>query len=332
LSEKPAIAIPVGDPAGIGPEISLKAALDPQVRALCNPIVIGDASILERHAKLCRINATFHPMARIVDADWSDDRVNVLDSARPDGATIELGKVSAAAGRASIAFCGRAVQAALAGEADAVVAAPQNETSIAAAGIKFDGHPSFVARETGTDENDVYMMLCFGDMKIAHVTLHQSVRQAIDAITQAKVLGAIAAADHALRRMGASAPKLAVGGLNPHAGEGGLFGAEEIEIIKPAIGAAAARGISVTGPFGADTMFHMSGVDAFVVMLHDQGHITAKLLAPNATAALTIGTPILFSSVAHGSAHDIAGKGVASPKAMIDALLRLSKVRSQPRK
>jgi 4-hydroxy-L-threonine phosphate dehydrogenase PdxA len=126
--------------------------------------------------------------------------------------------------------------------------------------------------------------------------------------------------------MGTAAPKIAVGGLNPHAGEGGLFGREEIEIIKPAIDAAAARGLAVTGPVGADTMFHRQGVDAFIVMLHDQGHIAAKLLARNAVAALTIGSPILFSSVGHGSAHDIAGKGVADASAMVEAVLRLSKV------
>ena len=127
--------------------------------------------------------------------------------------------------------------------------------------------------------------------------------------------------------MGQVAPKIAVSGLNPHAGEGGLFGREEIEIIKPAIEAAAAQGLQAAGPFGADTMFHQQGVDAFVVMLHDQGHIAAKLLARTATAALTIGSPILFASVAHGSAHDIAGRGIADPTAMIEAVLRLSKVR-----
>jgi 4-hydroxy-L-threonine phosphate dehydrogenase PdxA len=131
-----------------------------------------------------------------------------------------------------------------------------------------------------------------------------------------------------LRRLGIAAPNIAVSGLNPHAGEGGLFGREEIDIIKPAIDDVVTRGVRVSGPFGADTMFQQPGVDAFVVMLHDQGHIAAKLLAPNATAALTIGSPILFSSVAHGSAHDIAGKGVASPVAMIEALRRLSKAQS----
>jgi 4-hydroxythreonine-4-phosphate dehydrogenase len=325
MRDKTRIAIAAGDPAGIGPEISLKAALNPAVRNACNPIVVGDAGVLERHAAACAIAADLRVVARPDDADWSDQRVNVLGCAQPDIASFDFGTNSAASGRAALAFAGTAINAALAGEVDAVVAAPQNETSIALAGIKFDGYPSFVARETGTDENDVYLMLCFNDVKIVHATLHRSVQQAIEMIKRESIARVIAATDRALKRMGAAAPKIAVGGLNPHAGEGGLFGREEIEVIKPAIDAAVARGITVTGPFGADTMFHMQGVDAFIVMLHDQGHIAAKLLAQNAVAALTIGSPILFSSVAHGSAHDIAGKGVADPKAMIEAVMRLSK-------
>jgi len=325
MRHKPTIAIAIGDPAGIGPEISLKAARDPAVRGACKTLLAGDAGVLQRHAAACGIAADLRVIARPADADWSGARLNVLDCAQPDLAGLEFGTTGAASGRASLAFARAAIKAALAGEADAVVAAPQNETSIALAGIRFDGYPSFVARETGTDEDDVYLMLCFDAVKIVHTTLHRSVRQAIDMITRDKVTRVISAADRALRRLGMAAPRIAVSGLNPHAGEGGLFGREEIEIIKPAIDAAAADGIAASGPFGADTMFHMRGVDAFVVMLHDQGHIAAKLLAQNATAALTIGTPILFASVAHGSAHDIAGQGVANPAAMIDAVLRLAK-------
>jgi 4-hydroxythreonine-4-phosphate dehydrogenase len=325
MSGKAKIAIATGDPAGIGPEISIKAALDPKVCDACDPILVSDPSLIERHARACGITAELRVVAHIADADWSGACLNVLDCAQPAAAALALGTSSAASGHAALASAGRAIKAALAGEVDAVVAAPQNETSIALAGIKFDGHPSFVARETGTPEDDVYLMLCFGDMKIVHATLHQSVRQALDLITREKVGRVIRAAHRALERMGVRAPKIAVGGLNPHAGEGGLFGREEIEIIKPAIDAAAALGIQASGPFGADTMFHMPGIDAFVVMLHDQGHIAAKLLAQNATAALTIGSPILFASVAHGSAHDIAGQGVASPAAMIEAVVRLSK-------
>ncbi len=323
MSDKTKIAIATGDPAGIGPEIGLKTALDPAVREACNPILFGDPGVIEWHAKACGIGADLHVVAAVADADWSDGRLNVLacTSLEP----IAFGANSAASGRASTACCAAAIKAALAGAVDAVVAAPQNETSIALAGIKYDGHPSFVARQTGTDEADVYMMLCLGEMKIAHATLHQSVRQAIEAITREKIGHVIQATDRALKRMGMAAPKIAVSGLNPHAGEGGLFGREEIEIIKPAVEAAASTGIKVTGPFGADIMFHMRGVDAFIVMLHDQGHVAAKLLSPHATVALTIGTPILFASVAHGTAHDIVGKGVADPKAMIEAVMRLSK-------
>jgi 4-hydroxythreonine-4-phosphate dehydrogenase len=319
------IALPIGDPAGIGPEICLKAALDPLVHAACDPVLIGDAGIVERHATLCGLAVKLRALARIGDADFGDGLINILNIARPSNTDIPLGQVSAAAGRASIAFCAAAIDAARQGDVDAVVAAPQNETSIAKAGITFDGHPSFVARQTGTAENAVYMMLCFGDTKIAHCTLHRSVRAAISEITRDNVERVIRATADVLQRLGIAQPRIAVSGLNPHAGEGGLFGQEEIEIIAPAIDAAAAQGLAVSGPFGADTMFHVPGYDAFVVMLHDQGHIAAKLMARNAASALSIGAPILFASVAHGTGHDIAGKGIADPAAMIEAVLRVSK-------
>ena len=321
------IAIPTGDPAGIGPEIALKTVLDPAVRASCHPVLVSDPGVMARHAAACGIAVSLNAIADVADADWAGNRINVLACPQPDAAALDFGVVSPISGRASIAFCAAAIKTALAGEVDAVVAAPQHETSIAQAGIAFDGHPSFVARQTGTDEAGVYMMLCFGELKIAHVTLHRSVRDAIGAITRDNVVRTIRAADRALKRMGIAAPSIAVSGLNPHAGEGGLFGREEIEIIAPAIEAASSEGLKAAGPFGADTMFHMPGFDAFVVMLHDQGHIAAKLLAQNAAAALSIGAPILFASVAHGTGHDIAGKGVANPAAMIEAVMMLARAK-----
>jgi 1,2-dihydroxy-3,5-cyclohexadiene-1,4-dicarboxylate dehydrogenase len=270
MRDKTRIAIAAGDPAGIGPEISLKAALDPAVRNACKAIVVADAGVLKRHAAACAIAAELRVVARAADADWSGDAINVLGCAQPDIAALDFGASSAASGRAALAFAGMAIKLALAGGVDAVVAAPQNETSIALAGIKFDGYPSFVARATGTGEDDVYLMLCFDGVKIVHATLHRSVRQAIEMITRENIARVIAATDRALKRMGTAAPKIVGGGLNPHAGEGGLFGREEIEVIKPAIDAAATQGMTVTGPFGADTMFHRRGVDAFIVMLHDQ--------------------------------------------------------------
>jgi 4-hydroxythreonine-4-phosphate dehydrogenase len=322
--ELPRIAIATGDPAGIGPEIALKAALDAGVNGLCRPLLVGDPAAVALHAKAAGLAPRLNVIAKAGDAGWSDGAVNLLDASDGTNVPVSFGKVDAAYGRASLASARRAIQAALAGEVDAVVAAPQTERSIHAAGIAFDGYPSFVARETGTPVNDVYLMICFDDMRIAHATLHVSVREALRLITPERVERVIRVVDSALKRLGIARPKIFVGGLNPHAGEDGLFGTEEIEIIAPAIARAARDGIDATGPFGADAMFRKKGSDAFIVMLHDQGHIAAKLLAFNRTAGLSIGSPILFSSVAHGSAHDIAGQGVADPGALIAAVTRLA--------
>lgn len=321
----PRVAIATGDPAGIGPEIGLKCALDPAVTAICRPIVVGDPSVLEHQAQAAGIRTAFNIITEARDATWQgmpNSALNVLSAPMPQADQFAFGKSGANYGLGALASARRAIEAALANDVEAVVAAPQNETSIAAAGIAFDGYPSFVARETGTDVHDVFLMLCFGERRIVHTTLHVGVAEAVRLITRERVTRAIRATDTALRRLGVASPRIIVGGLNPHAGEGGLFGREEIEIISPAIADAHAAGIAVEGPYGADTMFPKK-CDAFIVMLHDQGHITAKLLAPNQTAGIAIGTPILFSSVAHGSAYDIAGKGIASPAAMIEAIRRL---------
>jgi len=320
----PCIAIATGDPAGIGPEISLKAALDPGVRRICRPLLVGDPVVIGRHAAAAGIAAHVNVIADARDAHWSDRMIDVLAVPVADGAVPAFGVADPACGRAALASAARAIAAARAGEVAAVVAAPHNQSSIAAAGIAFDGYPGFVARETGMSRDDVFLMLCFGATRIVHCTLHVGVAAALALITRERVGRTIRAADAALRRIGIAHPRLCVSGLNPHAGEGGLFGREEIDTIAPAIGDAQAAGIAADGPFGADTIFRRHDVDAFIVMLHDQGHIAAKLLAVNQSAAFAIGSPILFSSVAHGSAFDIAGMGVASPAAMIEAIARIA--------
>jgi 4-hydroxythreonine-4-phosphate dehydrogenase len=318
------IAIATGDPAGIGPEISLKAALDAGVRRMCRPLLVGDPQMIRRHAAAAGIAAQFNVVADAREAHRTTDALDVLAVPFAESETLAFGVADAAGGRATLASAARAIAAARGGEVDAVVAAPHSQAAIAAAGIAFDGYPGFVARETGMHPDDVFLMLCFGDTRIVHCTLHVGVAAALALITRDRVVRTIRAADAALRAIGIARPRLAVGGLNPHAGEGGLFGREEIDTIAPAIGAAQAAGIAVAGPFGCDTMFGREGVDAFIVMLHDQGHIAAKLLARNQSAAFAIGSPILFSSVAHGSAFDIAGKGIASPAAMIEAIARIA--------
>jgi 4-hydroxythreonine-4-phosphate dehydrogenase len=234
--------------------------------------------------------------------------------------------VSAEHGRAAVDSAEAAIKGALAGEFEAVVGAPHTETAIHAAGIEFDGYPSFVARVCGLAPEEGILMLCFEhegrEVRIAHVTLHASVLRALGSITKERIQKTIGATAAALQKIGIEAPRIAVGGVNPHAGESGLFGNEEIDIVSPAIEEARKRHI-VDGPIGADTLIQRAGYDAYVVMLHDQGHVAAKLLAPNRVAGLAIGTPVLFSSVGHGSALDIAGQGCADHRAMVEAITRL---------
>jgi 4-hydroxythreonine-4-phosphate dehydrogenase len=309
----PLIAITLGDPAGIGPEIALKAALDRRVRALCRPLLVGDRFVLDLQARHCGL------AGRLAEIELIEVRTEAP----------ALGETRAAHGRAAIDAARAAIDLALRGSVDAVVAAPQTERAIKLAGIDFDGYPSFVARLSGLPVDDVFLMLCFDRARIVHATLHVSLRQAIALITRKRIGKAIAAAEAALRRLGSPRPRLAVAGLNPHAGEDGLFGSEESEIIGPAIAAARGAGVDVDGPFGADTLFQRPGYDAVIVMYHDQGHVAAKLQAPNRAAGLAIGAPVLFSSVAHGSALDIAGQNRASPEAMIAAITLLAGVTSR---
>jgi 4-hydroxythreonine-4-phosphate dehydrogenase len=324
----PRIAIALGDPAGIGPEIALKAALAPAVREICLPVLVGDRGALEIHAAACGLAPEIISVMpeQVRELVLPDNTVALIARQQLPAGTLQLGKIDAMHGRAILDSAAVAINAALAGQVDAVVAAPQTEKSVQLAGVHFDGYPTFVAAVAGVPREDAFLMLCFDDKRIVHTTLHVGVREALELITVERVEAAIRAADTALKRLGTPRPRIAVSGLNPHAGEGGLFGSEEATIIAPAIARARAAGIDVTGPFGADTFLARPEVDVHVVMLHDQGHVAAKSLAPNRAAGMTIGTPVLFSSVAHGSALDIAGQNKARPDAVIEAIRRLSKV------
>jgi len=301
------VAIATGDPGGIGPEISLKAALDPAVRAICRPIVIGDRGALEAHARVCGLSLR---------------DISVLERKQLNPGELKIGQISPVHGRAALDSAEAAIRGALAGEFAAVVAAPHSETAIHAAGVEFDGYPSFVARVAGLPPEHGVLMLCFEyegrEIRIGHVTLHASVRRCLEMITEERVARTLRAVDAGLKKLGIQKPRIAVSGVNPHA-----FGDEEERVILPALEAARRDGMRVDGPIGADTLLQRAGYDAYVVMLHDQGHVAAKLLAPNRAAALTIGTPVLFSSVAHGAALDIAGQGRANPRAMVEAIARL---------
>jgi 4-hydroxythreonine-4-phosphate dehydrogenase len=319
----PKLALAMGDQAGIGPEIALKAVLDPRVRAVCIPVLVGDRKALDWHAQACGIEASIVSIDGFAQAGQTSG-AEIIDLRQFGEVLLQPGEIAAAHGQAAVDAAAFAIKGAMAGEVEAVVACPQTELAIHMAGIEFDGYPSFVARCTGTPIDDAFLMLCFDAKRIVHTTLHVSLRRSIELITHARLMRVMQATHNVLRGLGVAAPRIAISGLNPHAGEGGMFGEEEITTIAPAIEAARQAGLHVEGPFGADTMFHKSGYDAYIVMYHDQGHLAAKLLATNRTAGMTIGTPILFSSVAHGSALDIAGQNKASPEAVVEAVQRLA--------
>ncbi len=319
----PIIALALGDQAGIGPEIALKAAQDPRVAAVCRPVLVGDREALEWHAQSCGIAADIATIDRFAEAG-STGKVEIIDLRQFREIALRPGEIAAQHGQAAVDAAAFAIKGAMDGAVGAVVACPQTELSIHQAGIAFDGYPSFVARCTGTPIDDAFLMLCFDEKKIVHTTLHVGLRRAIDLITHERLVRVMEATDQVLRGLGVARPRIAVSGLNPHASEHSMFGDEEATTIEPAMAAARQAGLDVEGPFGADTMFHKQGYDAFIVMYHDQGHLAAKLLATNRTAGMTIGTPILFSSVAHGSALDIAGQNKASPEAVVEAVQRLA--------
>ena len=315
MSGKIKIAIPVGDPAGIGPEIALKAALDPAVRAACHPIIVCDPELLARHARACGIEAP--PM----------QTVDVLACPQPEAASLPFGVVSPISGRASIAFCAAAVKAAMAGEVDAVVAAPQHETSIAQAGIPFDGHPSFVARQTGADENGVYMMLCFGDTRIVHCTLHRSVREAIALITRENVARTIRATDVALQAARRRATR-----RSPSAASTRMPAKADCSARRKSRSSSRRWNRLVGGDLRCRPVrrrHHVPHAGVRRVRRHaarpgphrDQAARAERRRGADHRHA----DPVC--SVAHGTGHDIAGKGIANPAAMIEAVLRLSRAK-----
>jgi 4-hydroxythreonine-4-phosphate dehydrogenase len=276
---RPRIAITTGDPAGIGPEIAAKAAADPAVLSVCEPVIFG--------------------------AD----------------ATVAMGKVSAAAGHAAYDAIVRAVDAAIAGRVDAIATAPINKLAFAEAGLPWKGHTDLLAHLCGTSR--VAMMFHAPELKVVLITVHVPLSEVPSLITPARVAETIALTCEALPRFGITRPRLALAGLNPHAGEGGVLGDEDDRVLVPAVAQARAGGIDLQGPFPADTVFVRAArgeFDCVLACYHDQGLIPVKLLAFGRAVNVTIGLPIIRTSVDHGTAFDIAGKGVADPGSMIEAV------------
>ena len=318
---KPRIALALGDPSGIGPEIALKALLDDAVWELCEPVLVGETAVLQRHAGPCGIALGVAP-----DAITLGNRRVALVPVDAGGAAVPLAQVSPEAGRATVAYARRAIELALAGTVDAVVACPHNETAVNAGGTMFDGYPGFLADVAGVSRDTVFLMLVSERFRIVNVTLHVSTRQALDQLTVERIVTAAHAADRAVRRLGIARPRIGVCGINPHAGEHGLFGTEDETIVKPAVAQARADGLDIADPIGADVLLAGGGYDVYLAMFHDQAHIPIKLLSAGASSGMPIGTTVLFSSVPHGSAFDIVGKNRANAGAIVTTLKRLAAV------
>ncbi len=316
---RPRLAITMGDPAGIGPEIILKALTHPGVYDLCVPTVYGDLEWMQRTAESLRLEQ------QVVSVQSGEvpgtAAVLVRQATQADLREVCIGQLSAAAGQAAAECVLAAAQAAMAGETDALVTAPLNKVAIALGGYPYPGHTEMLAEATQTPRYG--MLLLAGPLRVVHVSTHVSLREAIERVRTPRILECIRLGERACRDLGIADPRIAVAGLNPHAGENGLFGAEESEEIAPAVAQARQEGIHATGPHPPDTVFQRANSGAFdlvVAMYHDQGHIPVKLHGFDTGVNVTIGLPIKRVSVDHGTAFDIAGQGIAREQSLLEAL------------
>lgn len=311
-SEKPRrVGIAIGDPNGIGAEIAMKAAVALGRCDASRPLLIGERFIVDRLAEVMQLGEQaracyeVHETGALARADWMP------------------GRIDAAAGAATVRYAQEAVRLQQADAITAVGASPHSETAVNASGTAFNGYAGLLADLTGTPRDQVFLMLEAKGLRVVHCTLHEGVLQAIARITPQLIASAAQAARTVLPLLGVPQPRLCVIGINPHAGEGGLFGDEDERITKPAADALRARGWAVDGPVGADLALSERKHDAYVAMLHDQGHVAVKMLSPKGASAICAGLPFLFSSVGHGAAFDLAGRGQADATAMTDTLVML---------
>ncbi len=322
---RPVLALTMGDPAGIGPEIVLKALASPEVAAACRPVVVGDAGLLDRLRAAVAPSLRLLP-ARAPSAADPGPAVEVIQPRPLSWKEPVVGRVDAEAGRASLAYIEKAVSLAMAGAVDAMVTAPISKEAVHLAGSAFPGHTEMLAHLTGA--RDYAMMLVGGKLRVSLATIHIPLRLVPLDLREDRLLTVIRLTARALADMGLPGSRVAVCGLNPHAGEGGLFGDEEKRIIRPAILRAEAEGLLVAGPLPADTVFHRALKGEFegvVAMYHDQGLGPLKTLYFDQGVNVTLGLPIVRTSVDHGTAFDIAGRGEANPGSMV-AAIRLAAV------
>jgi 4-phospho-D-threonate 3-dehydrogenase / 4-phospho-D-erythronate 3-dehydrogenase len=321
MSTPPILAITLGDPAGTGPEIILKALASPEVRALGRLLVVGDATTLDHAQAFTGTSLPLDVVSSVADAKFPADGISVLDLKNVDPAQLELGKVSAHAGQAAYESIRHSTELALVGEVAGIVTSAINKAALNGAGHDFDGHTGLLAHLCKAP--GATMMLVAGKLRVSHVSTHVSLRTAIDRVRPERIIKVLQLTNDALQLLGIEKPKIAVAGLNPHAGEGGLFGDEEEKYIAPAIEQARDLGLDVHGPFAGDTVFFrvlQGEFDGGIAMYHDQGHVAAKMLGIWLGVNVTLGLPIIRTSVEHGTDFANAGTGRGDPRSMVEAL------------
>ena len=330
---KPVLGITMGDATGCGPEIIVKSLLEKQFYDISRSVVIGDAKIMERAIKIVGASTQIR---KVTSLDGVGQTFGVIDVLDMDNLPEDLpfAKVDARAGKAAYEYVAKGVDLAMKNEIDAIVTAPLNKEAMNLGGYHYAGHTEILGDLSGT--KDYAMMLVGGPLRVIHVSTHVSMREACNRTKKARVLKVIELADESCKLLGLTEPRVAVAGLNPHAGEGGLFGAEEIEEIIPAVEAAKAMGICVSGPIAPDTVFYRAAIkghfDIVVCMYHDQGHIPMKVLSFETGVNVTVGLPFIRTSVDHGTAFGKAGKGTADHRSMNESLLLGAKMAQTRRK
>lgn len=323
---KPLIVIPSGDPAGVGPEIAALAMADNKVTDAARCILIGDRKIMEQAIKITKTNLTVHVVSEPAEGVFEPDVLNLIDLNNIDMEQFAFGKVNGMCGKAAYEYIAKSIQLANEGHADAVATTPINKEALKAGDIHFIGHTEIFGALTNTP--DPLTMFETNGLRVFFLTRHVSLRQMVDMITKDRIEDYVKRCLDALKKLGVTEGTMAVAGLNPHCGEHGLFGDEEVREIMPAIIELQAEGYPVTGPIGADSVFHQAAQGRFSSVLslyHDQGHIATKTLDFDRTIAVTNGMPILRTSVDHGTAFDIAGTGRVSAVSMIEAILLAAK-------
>ena len=322
----PTIAIPMGDPAGIGPEIAAKAIAAKKVVQSAKCVIVGDKNVMEKAIKLTSTNLKINLIHEPKEGIYREGILNLIDLNNIDLSRFQFGEINPMCGRAAYEYIEKSVQLATAKEVDAVSTTPINKESLKAAGINFIGHTEIFGALTQTE--DPLTMFEVRGMRVFFLSRHVSLRQACDMVKKDRIKDYVKRCQEALKKIGVTEGCMAIAGLNPHSGEHGLFGDEEVNEVMPAVEELQREGYKVVGPIGADSVFYLAlqgRYNAVLSLYHDQGHIATKTLDFEKTIAITGGMPILRTSVDHGTAFDIAGQGIASEVSMVEAILVAAK-------